>query len=57
MISSKLQSTFFALETIAFQEWKKAPPKKREQITRKLAKLEATMILKEIEEEVNKKIP
>jgi len=49
MISQELQSKFQILEMIAFEKWKKASPKEKKNITKKLGEYEAKMIIKEIE--------
>ena len=55
MISSKLQAVFFCLELVAFEEYRSATLKRRGEICKKLGELEAKMVIKEIEKEVNKK--
>lgn len=57
MISSKLHTVFSVLEAEAFTRWKVASPEERKKITSELGKLEAELIIKEINEEVKKKYP
>ena len=54
-VLQKLQPNFNMLETIFFPAWQKATPKKRLQITKQLAKVEATMIIEEIENQAARK--
>jgi len=46
---NKLQGIFNIMEIAAFQEWKAASPKRREEITEKIGRLQAKMIIEEIE--------
>lgn len=48
MISPELQTKIHLLEMAVFDDWKRAGPEEREEITRKLAKYEAEEIIKEI---------
>lgn len=48
MISPKLQATFNIIETIMFPKWQKANEIDREKIVKKLGRLEAFLIMKEI---------
>jgi len=50
-----LEEKFRIVETAAFDEWKRAGPKKREDITKAIGEWEAREIIKQIEAEANKK--
>ena len=51
MINGSLQSIFFAAESVAFQDWRVASKKRKEEICRKLGKWEAEITIKEINKE------
>lgn len=50
MISPKLQTAFVLLEIATYGEWEKADKKGKERIARRVAKIEADLIIKEINE-------
>lgn len=55
MISNGLQSTFTMMEALIYPAYEKADKKEREKICRDLAKIEAKMMMDEIDEEIERR--